>query len=141
MCIIEKEIEKYLFEIQNNLVCSNKAKKNIISEIEGFVYDYAEVKGVTDISEIYEHFGTPEEMARTYLSQADPKKIAKAVRVKKAVIIGVIVALVMVAASLLISLMDAHKSHIGYVEKHYVETNTDSLPYYNIETELIVIDN
>ena len=97
MCAIEKEIEKYLSEIQNNLVGSNKTKKNIISEIEGFVYDYAEVKGVKDISDIYSHFGTPEEMAQTFLSQSDPKKIAKAVRIKKAVIVGIIVAILLFA--------------------------------------------
>lgn len=117
MCTIEKEIEKYLSEIQNNLVGNSKAKKNIIEEISGSVYDFAEAKGINDISEIYEHFGTPEEMAQTYLSQADPKKIAKAVRIKKAIVIGVIVALVLVAASLLISLMDAHKSYNN--EKNY----------------------
>ena len=136
MCIIEIEIEKYLFEIQNNLVCSNKAKKNIISEIEGFVYDYAEVKGVTDISELYEHFGTPEEMARTYLSQADPKKIAKAVRVKKAVIIGVIVAILLFAISLVIALLDSHKSNYGSIEYYYIETSADN----NIEYSPIIIE-
>lgn len=111
MCNIEKEIEKYLSEIQNNLVGSNKAKKNIIREIEGLVYDYAEVKGVKDISDIYSHFGTPEEMAQTYLSQSDPKKIAKAVRIKKAVVIGIVVALVMFICSLLITMTDAHKAY------------------------------
>lgn len=134
MCTIEKEIEKYLSEIQNNLVGSNKAKKNIISEIEGLVYDYAEVKGVKDISDIYSHFGTPEEMAQTYLSQSDPKKIARAVRIKKAVVIGVIVALVLVAASLLISLMDAHKSYNN--EKNYeiikdVIVDESNITHYN----------
>ena len=133
MFTIEKEIEKYLSEIQNNLVGSNKAKKNIISEIEGLVYDYAEVKGVKDISDIYSHFGTPEEMAQTYLSQSDPKKIAKAVRIKKAVVIGVIVALIMLAISLTVTLFDSHKSYDGFVEYYYVETSTDNIEYSPIE--------
>lgn len=122
MCAIEKEIEKYLSEIQNNLVGSNKTKKNIISEIEGFVYDYAEVKGVKDISDIYSHFGTPEEMARTYLSQADPKKIVKAVKIKKAVVIGVIVALLMLAIFYVSTYIDAHKSYNNEKNYEIVET-------------------
>lgn len=122
MCTIEKEIEKYLSEIQNNLVGSNKAKKNIISEIEGLVYDYAEVKDVKDISDIYSHFGTPEEMAQTYLSQADPKKIAKAVKIKKAVIIGIIVALVMIAAFYISAYIDAHKAYESESDYEIVET-------------------
>ena len=122
MCTIEKEIEKYLSEIQNNLVGSNKAKKNIISEIEGFVYDYAEVKDVKNISDIYSHFGTPEEMARTYLSQADPKKIVKAVKIKKAVVIGVIVALLMLAIFYVSTYIDAHKSYNNEKNYEIVET-------------------
>lgn len=133
MCTIKKEIEKYLSEIQNNLVGSNKAKKNIIGEIEGLVYDYAEVKGVKDISDIYSHFGTPEEMAQTYLSQSDPKKIAKAVRIKKAVIIGVIVTILLFAIYLLLAFVDGHKNSDGFVEYHYVKTDTDNIEYSPIE--------
>lgn len=127
MCAIEKEIEKYLSEIQNNLVGSNKAKKNIISEIEGFVYDYAEVKNVKDISDIYSHFGTPEEMASTYLSQSDPKKIVKAVKIKKAVVIGIIVALLMFAFIIIFEATSANNEHNGFAnyekiteETHYI---------------------
>lgn len=123
MCTIEKEIEKYLSEIQNNLICNSKAKKNIIEEISGSVYDFAEAKGINDISEIYEHFGTPEEMARTYLSQSDPKKIAKAVRIKKAVVIGVIVAILLFAISLIIAIIDSHRSNDGHYIDTVIETN------------------
>ncbi len=123
----EKEIEKYLSEIRDGLVCSRKLKKEIINEIEGFVYDYAERKEIRDISEIYEHFGTPEEMAKTYLSQADPKAIKRAVNMRKVVIIGITMALLMLASSLLISLTDAHKSY---------ESESD----YNIVKD-VIIDN
>ena len=127
MCTIEKEIEKYLSEIQNNLIGSNKAKKNIISEIEGFVYDYAEVKGVKDISDIYSHFGTPEEMAQTYLSQSDPKKVAKAVRIKKAVIIGIVATLAIVALYFALSIYDSYLIHDGYVYYEEISTQTDAV--------------
>lgn len=123
----EKEIEKYLSEIRDSLVCSSKLKNEIISEIEGFVYDFAERKEIRDISEIYEHFGTPEEMAKTYLSQADPKEIKRAVNVRKVVVIGITVALLMLAGSLLISLTDAHKSY-------------ESESNYNV-VENVIIDN
>ena len=120
----EKEIEKYLSEIRVSLVCSSKLKNEIISEIEGFVYDFAEHKEIRDISEIYEHFGTPEEMAKTYLSQADPKEIKRAVNVRKVVVIGITVALLMLAGSLLISLMDAHKSYNSSYKSEYVNENS-----------------
>lgn len=135
MCAIEieKEIEKYLSEIRNNLVCNRKLKKVIIEEIEGSVYDYTESKGVNDISEIYEHFGTPEEMARTYLSQVDPKKIRKATNVRKVVIIGVVAAIAIFVTYLALAFMDGHKNTDGFVEYYYVETSTDIIEYSPIE--------
>ena len=105
------------------------------------VYDYAEAKGVTDISELYEHFGTPEEMAKTQMSQIDPKKINKAMKIKKAVVIGIIVALIMLAISLTITLFDSHKSYVGYIERYSAKTNTDTAEYYSIETEILIIED
>lgn len=140
MHITEKEIEKYLSEIRSNLVCNRKTQNLIARDIEGLVYDYAEAKGVTDISELYEHFGTPEEMAKTQMSQIDPKKINKAMKIKKAVVIGIIAALIMLALSLVISLADAHYNHIGYVEQHVAVTDADVSEYCAIDSESIVIE-
>ena len=123
MSVIEKEIEKYLSEIRNNLVCSGKLKKDIIEEIESSIYDYAECKGIKDISEVYIHFGTPEEMARTYLSQVDPKKIKKAVNVRKVVVLGVLFALIMLLVFYVAIFIDAHKAHSLIVEDEIINMN------------------
>lgn len=127
MHITEKEIEKYLSEIRSNLVCNRKTQNLIARDIEGLVYDYAEAKGVTDISELYEHFGTPEEMAKTQMSQIDPKKINKAMKIKKAVVIGIIVALAMVALYFALSIYDSYLIHDGYVYYEEISTQTDAV--------------
>lgn len=117
----EKEIEKYLSEIRDSLVCSSKLKNEIISEIEGLLYDFAERKEIRDISEIYEHFGTPEEMAKTYLSQADPKTIRNAIKFKKVVIVGVLFALLMLGIFYVSTFVDAHKSYESESEYNIVK--------------------
>lgn len=132
MSVIEKEIEKYLLEIRSNLVCSRKLKKDIIEEIESSIYDYAEYKGIKDISEVYIHFGTPEEMARTHLSQIDPKKIKKAVNVRNVVIIGVLFAIVMLTILYVAIFIDAHNSH-NSAYKDEIVRNTVANSYYEIQ--------
>ena len=64
-------------------------------------------------------------MAQTYLSQSDPKKIAKAVRIKKAVVIGIVVALVMFMCSLLITMTDAHVNYDIDHTYEIIETSYD----------------
>ena len=121
MCTIEKEIEKYISEIESNLVCCGRLKKSLAKEIEGSVYDYAESRDIKDISEVYNHFGTPEEMARAYLSQVDPKKIRKAVNARKVVIIGVVVALMMLAVFFVSLFIDAHITFDSSYNQEIVE--------------------
>ena len=86
MHTIEKDIKTYLTQTKNFLICDSKLKKIITAEIEQSIYEYAENNGISDIGQIYEHFGTPEETAKTYLSQAEPKKLKKAVSTNKIII-------------------------------------------------------
>ena len=64
MIKLEKDIKKYIDEVEEYLVCIGKDKKNIIDEIRKSIYVYAEENGIADIKEVYEHFGTPEEIAQ-----------------------------------------------------------------------------
>lgn len=126
MSDIEKEIKKYLSEIKNNLVCSGKLKKDIIKEIETSVFEYAERKGIKDIAEVYNHFGTPEEVARTHLAQIDPKKIKKAVNVRKVVVIGVITVIIMLAVYLAASFIDGHIAANGIITEELIVYTSES---------------
>ncbi len=127
MSDIEKEIKKYLSEIKSNLICSGKQKRDIIKEIEGSVYEYAENKGIKDISEVYNHFGTPEEVARTHLSQIEPKKIKNAVNVRKVVIIGVLAVIFMLAVYLIASFIDGHKEANGTITEEISIVSSDTI--------------
>lgn len=127
MSDIEKEIKKYLSEIKSNLICNSKLKKDIIKEIESSIYDYAERKGIRDISEVYNHFGTPEEVARTHLLQIDPKRIKKAVNVRKAVIIAVITVILMLAVYLAASFIDGHKEANGTITEEISIVSSDTI--------------
>ena len=43
---IEKEVKTYLTKIKSFLICDNRLKKSIITEIEASIYEYAETKRV-----------------------------------------------------------------------------------------------
>lgn len=114
--MIEKDIKIYLHAIDNNLVCPKKQKKVILEDIAASIRDYIEDENITDISQLYSHFGSAEEIAKTYLADfVTPADIKKAVNKKKALIIGVIVALIIYVLALIIVIVDGHISVNGYI--------------------------
>ncbi len=116
MIKIEKDIKKYIDEVEEYLVCIGKDKKNIIDEIRKSIYVYAEENGISDIGEVYDHFGTPEEIASQHLSAVDPKKIKKAVSIKRIFTVAMAIIVSMVAVMIIIELIDSHKETHGTFE-------------------------
>ena len=111
---IEKDIRNYISDVGKNLVCSGKLKKQILKDIENDVLDYTDNKQITDINEIYAHFGTPEEIAKAYLSDAEPQNIKKAINIKKMLLVAIVIALAMLAITFIIAIIDSHSQNIAY---------------------------
>lgn len=120
MIKLEKDIEKYMRAVEDYLVCPKEQKEKVLSEIRNSIYVYAEENGIADIKEVYEHFGTPEEIASQHLSAVDPKKIKKALDVKRAIITALAIIVLMVAAMIIIELIDSHKETHGTFEETIV---------------------
>lgn len=117
MIKIEKDIEKYIDEVEEYLDCLRKNKQKVIDEIRNSIYVYAEENGISDIGEVYDHFGTPEEIASQALSTVDPKMIKKVLSIKRAVIAALAIIVSMVAAMIIIELIDCHKETHGTFEE------------------------
>lgn len=123
MITIEKEIEKYISDVSSKLLCSKEKKKELIEDIRGAVFDFAEGSDTKDIADIYKHFGTPEELAKAHMSELDPAQIKKKVNIRKVLIVAVVVALVLFTIMLFISIIDSLNSKIIYnVGTIYEET-------------------
>ena len=113
MTAIEKETEKYISDVSSRLLCSKKKKKEIIADIRGAVLDFTEGNGTKDIKEVYEHFGTPEELAKAHLSELDPAQIKKKVNIRRVVIVAIAVALLLYIAIITLAFIDSKNSTSG----------------------------
>lgn len=107
MADINKAISDYISDVRKHLICNNKLKKQIINDFRNSVLDFAETRKITDIKEIYAHFGTPEEVARTHLCDADPRKIKNATNMKKVLLTAVIIAIVLYVSAVIIAFVNA----------------------------------
>ena len=113
--MIDKDIKNYLNDISTYLVCTKKQKKIILEDIETSIRDYIETTNINDMSEIYNHFGSPEDIAKTYLTNfVNPADIKKVVSKKKVLIIAIVIALVIFATGVITIVIENNKEH-GYI--------------------------
>lgn len=123
MSRINKEIDEYIAEIKKNLICTSSQKNIIINDLRNSIVNFVEENDIDDINKVYTQFGTPEEIANQSISDTEPQKIKKNYKHHRVIIIGVVVAVLIVAIVIIWAALDGHKSTDGY----YVETlNTTS---------------
>ena len=125
MTEINKDIEKYLSQVKAYLPCKKSDKAVILTDIRLAIYEFAENSDIQSIDDIYKRFGTPEEIAKAYLSDAEPNNIKKAINIRKVFVIAVVIALSMLALTFLITIIDSHSNEIIYYERGAIEEVTD----------------
>ena len=88
---------------KSNLNCPRKIKKDLILRIESSVYDYIESQPDASYDDITAQFGSPRELADSYINSLDSEEISKAIKkaktIKTAVIVTCIIALIALFAT------------------------------------------
>ena len=122
---LKKDINQYIKEIKQNIICDFKTRKKFISDIKNSIYDFVECENSTSIDDVYHHFGTPQQIAKEFFVNADVKKIKRRMNFTKVVFVGVFVALLMFGTALVIELVDAHSSNHGYGVEYIADPDTN----------------
>ncbi len=115
MTDINKAVSDYIKSVNKNLICKRKLKKSIINDFRNSVLDYQEEKNITDINDIYAHFGTAEEVAKNYLSDADPKEIKKSTSAKRIILIAMLTALILYIFGYTIAYINSQHTEVNHV--------------------------
>ncbi len=127
MIAIEKDIEKYMSEVSSHLFCLQKNKKAVLEDIREAIIEFTENNEVETIDVIYARFGTPEEIAKAYIADAEPQNIKKAFNIRKMLLAAVVIALVMLAIAFAIAIFDSHNQNISYYYNSDIVTDA-SIP-------------
>lgn len=114
MSRINKEIDEYIAEIKKNLICSSSKKNTIINDLRNSIVNFVEENDIDDINKVYAQFGTPEEIANQSISDTEPQKIKKNYKHHRVIIIGVVVAVLIIAIVIIWAALDGHKAVDGY---------------------------
>ncbi|MBR4049852.1 MAG: hypothetical protein IKK09_05085 [Clostridia bacterium] len=116
--VTEQEIDRYIKEISNNLVCSSKIKERFLKEFRSDVNEYIQINRVQQFDDVIKHFGTPHKIAEEFIIPDNFKFIQKAINLKKTIIIFSSIVLFSFIVYLVFSYIDGHKSTNG---SHIVE--------------------
>ncbi len=114
MSRINKEIDEYIAEIKKNLICSSSQKNTIINDLRNSIVNFVEENDIDDINKVYAQFGTPEEIANQSISDTEPQKIKKNYKHHRVIIVGVVVAVLIIAIVIIWAALDGHKAVDGY---------------------------
>ena len=124
---LKKEINKYIKEIKLNIICDFKTRNKFISDIKNSIFDFVECENIVSMDDIYNHFGTPQQIAKEFFLNADVKKIKRRMNFTKIVLIGIIVALIMWATTLVYAIIDANYIHDGHIVEEIVDEDGASV--------------
>lgn len=118
MRVTERERKQYLKEIQKQLVCSGKQRKQFLDAFSDNMDEYLKDNPDASLSDLQEAMGTPQEIAENFLANESPAHIKKRMGIVKWVIVGIVAALVIFIIYLTAMLIDSHKAQRGHF--HYV---------------------
>ena len=126
--ITNQEVDRYIKEISNNLVCSSKIKKRFLKEFRGNVKEYIQTNRVQQFDDVIKHFGTPSEIAKEFFvpeNYCDLKPVIKFRHtVFRLLLVLAAVILALVLFFLALSFVDVHKNSNGYYSTR-VEQSTE----------------
>lgn len=123
---MNKETKKYLKDVENALVGSDKQKAGFLKSVTTGVEEaYAENSNVT-YSELCVRFGEPSAIAKEMICDADVGEIKKKINIKKVITVSLAVLLAIIAVSYGFVLWESHQDSKGYAVEKVYENITSS---------------
>ena len=117
-------LKRYFRSISDELPCSRKMKKQVISQIRNSIVDYLQENPNIDFTAVQSHFGTPQEIAASYVDDQDASALLRKMSIKKKV-------LVIVAGAVVIALM----VWAGVATGAAIESHANTERYIKVITE------
>ena len=132
---------RYLWKVGGWLPCSGKLKREIMARIKTVLDDYLNDHPDADFAELSHRFGTPQQIAASYIEEMNVQDLLKQLRIRRKIIcIVVATALTFVSlwAGVVITALIRHvKAMDGYlivgeaevIDRWEIETDPTTIPF------------
>lgn len=114
----QKDLKIYKNEIKSKLICDSKVSKKFVEDLQNNIDNYIADNDVTSIEEIYNHFGTADDIANAFFETVDIKTVRKKIGLKKLIAVLVVTVIIICGISMTVMVMNSKKADLAY-EVHY----------------------
>ncbi len=95
----EKALRRYKKQIRRLLLVRTPAAKRFLEDLDGSIADFTEAENVADIKRVEAHFGTPEEVARSFFAGTDISAVRRRLALRRALVCILLAALLVWGAA------------------------------------------
>lgn len=114
----EKAIRQYLWAAKKEVRCSTKRKRAFLTELETGLRELAQETPDLTMAYLTDAFGTPQQQAQDFMETLNVSEIKRAFTWKKAVVIGLIAALLIWVIAVVTLWIDGHAQNHGHGEEY-----------------------
>lgn len=121
----DADVRRYLREIRRELPCTGKSKRRILKQILEMTELFAEDHPEVDYLQIVARFGTPQQIAESYVDEMETREITKNLRIRRK-IIGIISIVAVAIVAIWIGVVSAAMiGHNNEMDGYAVITDTE----------------
>ncbi len=102
---LNREIKKYIIDVKSYLICDWRTRQKFLKDLKNDINDFVDGKEDVTMDDIRDRFGEPEKISRSFLENADLKKIKRRMNFGRTIIVGVIAALLIWLGALLFAVI------------------------------------
>ena len=117
MCCNDPALKRYIRSISSEIP-SGKMRKRIISQIRDSIVEYIQENPEADFETVQSHFGTPQEIAASYMYAEEPPVLLRKMNINKkllAIVAGVMAAILLIWIGVVSWIaFDAHRETSGH---------------------------
>ena len=77
---------RYLWKVRGGLLCSGKLKREIMARIKTVLNDYLTEHPDADFAELSRRFGTPKQVASSYVENMDTEELLHNLRIRRRIL-------------------------------------------------------
>lgn len=112
---IKYELDNYYKQISKSLICIGKQKRAFLNDFKNSVEEYVQTHNSATIRQLYDEFGTPQEIADSFNNQNESLK--NKYRIRKWICIILSVALLVYIIFIVASFIDVHEEAHGWFKE------------------------
>lgn len=83
---MNNEIRRYCSEISGMLPCKGRTKRKLMAEIKGNITHYLDECPDADYDAIVSRFGTPQQIAASYVEEMEPHEVLNGLNTRKRIV-------------------------------------------------------